>query len=262
MGQLCQLHLELHRARQEAEQLASPLECENVTGNVGKTPQQRQTELATWSPATAVAYDSTFVPEDLKQYFLFGVTWLERYEEWLQTLRWDSQGPPSFGNVGVTWLELGLSLSHMFGLMLPIIRTDPDGVSWLVQPTVDNFKTYDVQASDLANAAMQFWNAYHSLMLGGTPILLTRGLQTSLYLLGYRHQASGFKPRPWFNHASVLIPFAAKLLEGRVSYQCSLEMPWVSQEGGFVATKWEVAKCQLKVGQSLARRLKRAAGNE
>ena len=262
LGQLCQLHLELHRARQEAEQLASPLECENVTGNVGKTPQQRQTELATWSPATAVAYDSTFVPEDLKQYFLFGVTWLERYEEWLQTLRWDSQGPPSFGNVGVTWLELGLSLSHMFGLMLPIIRTDPDGVSWLVQPTVDNFKTYDVQASDLANAAMQFWNAYHSLMLGGTPLLLTRGLQTSLYLLGYRHQASGFKPRPWFNHASVLIPFAAKLLEGRVSYQCSLEMPWVSQEGGFVATKWEVAKCQLKVGQSMARRLKRAAGNE
>ena len=113
--QLCSLHLALHRARQDVELQVDPLESHDIVGSVGKTPQQKQKELIEWSPASGVAYDSTFIPVELRRFFLFGETWLNHYQQWLGTLQCETGQSPPFGDIGITWLELGLSLSRFVG---------------------------------------------------------------------------------------------------------------------------------------------------
>ena len=120
---------------------------------------------------------------------------------------------------------------------------------------------YDILALDLATAAMQFWNAYHSLMLTGPPLPLTRGLQNSPFVLGHRSQASGIKPRPWVVHSDEIIPFAASVLDGKTSYQTRVILPWQCGDLQIPAMRWEGQKKTLKVGQAGARRLKRASGD-
>ena len=262
LKQLCQLHLQLHRARVDAELQALPEEAPSIGGNLGKTSQQLQRELVQWIPVSGVAYDSTFIPRELRQFFLFGEKWLDLFEQWLQTLQWDDSGQPPFGQVGVSWLEIGLSFSRMAGAYLPIQRTDVDNNVQLIFPASDDADTYEILAADLANSAMQFWNAYHSLMMGGPPVVLSRGLQASLFLVGFRSQTSGFKPRPWMVHADCWAPFLVKLLQDRTSYQFRMKLPWKCDDMQISPVSWDRCKKQLKVGQSLARRLRRAAGNE
>lgn len=259
--QLCSLHLALHRARQDVELQVDPLESHDIVGSVGKTPQQKQKELIEWSPASGVAYDSTFIPVELRRFFLFGETWLNHYQQWLGTLQWETGQSPPFGDIGITWLELGLSLSRFVGAILPILRNDSEGITWLISPTEQQYDKYDILALDIATAAMQFWNAYHSLMLGGSPISLTRGLQNSPYILGHRSQASGIKPRPWMVHSDEVIPFAASVLDGKSSYQTRIILPWSCGDTKVLAMRWESQKKTLKLGQAGARRLKRASGD-
>ena len=259
--QLCTLHVALHRARQDVELQVDPLESFDIGGSVGKTPHQKQRELIDWSPESGVAYDSTFVPVELRRFFLFGETWLNHYQQWLGTLQWETGQTPPFGDIGITWLELGLSFSRFAGAILPIVRNDSEGVAWLISPTEQQYDKYDILALDMATAAMQFWNAYHSLMLGGPPISLTRGLQNSPYILGHRSQASGIKPRPWMVHSDEVIPFAASILDGKSSYQSRIILPWSCCDTNVPAMRWDSQKKALKVGQAGARRLKKASGD-
>lgn len=149
LQQICLLQLALHRARQDVELQADPLETVEICSNLGKTPQQKQRELISWSPESGVAYDSTFVPAEL-QYFLFGAVWLFHYQQWLGTLMWETGQSPPFGDIGITWLELGLSFSRFVGAILPILRPDSDSVMWVISPTDSEYDKYDILALDLA----------------------------------------------------------------------------------------------------------------
>ena len=261
MLQICKLHLELHKARQDAENNVSSTENRVVSSNVGKTIQTLQREMTLWVPASAVAYDSTFIPGHLDQYFLFGDFWLEQFQQWLQSIQWDTGGVPPFGDVGITWFEVGVSLSRQAGAMLPIIRSDDDGVSWVFFPTSADFNRLDIMAADLANAAMQCWNAYLSLMMGTHPVSLVRGLQNSLFLMGHKSQASGFKPRPWISNMGDVFSVGVNLLSEKSSYQTKLELPWECRNLALKPKRWDLCKKNLKVGQALARGLRRASGD-
>ena len=251
----------MHKARQDAEANVSPLESGVVSSNAGKSTQSLQRELISWVPGSAVAYDSTFIPADLGHYFLFGDFWLDQFQQWLQSVQWDSGGAPTFGDVGITWFEVGLSLSRQAGAMLPILRTDDNGVTWVFYPSSGDIDRFDIMAADVAHAAMQCWNAYHSLMMGNQPVRLVRGLQSSLFLMGHKSQTSGFRPRPWVKHLDEVVPVVAKLLAEKSSFQTKLEVTWECRDLGLPALKWDGCKKNLKVGQALARSLRRAAGD-
>lgn len=76
LKQLCQLHLALHRARQEAEQTVT--ELENSSAHVASelSAIQVQKAIVEWTPVTAVDYDSTYIPEEVRCFFTFGDRWL------------------------------------------------------------------------------------------------------------------------------------------------------------------------------------------
>ena len=262
LKQIYQLHSCLHQARLEVETQKSALDQSQVAANLHQTGAQKQQTLIQWTPMTAVAYDSAFVPENLSPFFIFGAGWLHLFQGWLQQLRWDEQQSGDIGNNGVSWFELGLSLCCHTQHLLPIQRTDADGEVWLIQPKACDILKYQILAADVANSMMQLWNAFHSLTLGCPPIQLTRGLQSSPFLLGHRSQASGFRPRPWIPCPELVIPAAAYHLSDKSSYQVPLEISWSLSDLEIEKRRWSDCKKQLKVGQSLSRRLKRATGAE
>jgi len=165
------------------------------------------------------------------------------FSEWLQTLTWDLAGPPSFGEVGLSWLEIGLSISCMAGAMLPIQRQDSEGTTWLIFPS----QNCDIVAADIANSAKQMWDSFHSLMLGAPPLKLSRGLQGSTFLLGHRKEASGIRPRSQIANAAMVIPQAVALLEDRSNYQAKLEASWRCDDFLLVKVRWDEAKKRLKI---------------
>ena len=130
--------------------------------------------------------------------------------------------------------------------------------------TCDEAVSYGYSANDVAVAMCQCWFAFHSLCLHAPPIDVTRGPQYSLFLLGHKSQSSGLnrlKPRPWFLMADFVIPFTARVLGGLQSYQTEIYPTWVSRSIPRSSIDVGEAKKFLKVGQTAARRLKRAVGS-
>ena len=137
---------------------------------------------------------------------------IRRYCGGIRTLQWDVDGfGPTERDIGVTWCELGLSFAIFAKMLLPIQRKNADGTVMIIFPnSAEEAENLTYSFSDLAISMFQFWTAFHSLSFGCSPIVLTKGPQYSLTLLGFRSQGSGVRPRPWFPGHSQVIPFVAK----------------------------------------------------
>ena len=170
---------------------------------------------------------------------------------------WDEQGTTALEtDVGVTWLELALSLHKFSKHWLPCIRKDDDDVEWVTFPRTDSdASSTSYQATDAATTMWHMWTAYHSL-LGPAPVKLQRGLQRSLRVLGASCECSGFKPRPKFPEVTWVVEFSAELMRGKSSYKVPLLTNLGCNSDNLSSMIWKKRKSHLQKGQKMIRGLR------
>ena len=193
LRQICKLHLELHQARQAADNQREQTDDLVIRAHSTKSPLQIQQTLMDWRPANPVAYGTVYMPPSVVEHFIFGPFWAEEISKWIRTLQWDVDGfGPTERDIGVTWCELGLSFAIFAQMLLPIQRKNEDGTVMIIfRNSAEEAENLTYSFSDLAISMFQFWTAFHSLSFGCSPIVLTKGPQYSLTLLGFRISKSG-----------------------------------------------------------------------
>ena len=171
LKQIYGLHLALARARVQAE---TQLTADEKPGtSVGFRPHEIREKLICWRPSQPISYDTTLLRPDLVEHFSWGPRWARLFGQWLQQVSWDSQGTTALDtDVGITWLELALSLRMFTERWLPCVRPDDSGTEWVIFPC-SNEETLAVGylASDAAVTMWRMWTAYHSL-LGTTSVII------------------------------------------------------------------------------------------
>eukprot|EP00438_Fugacium_kawagutii_P027902 Skav231448 [mRNA] locus=scaffold1847:479032:487080:- [translate_table: standard] len=130
----------------------------------------------------------------------WGPTWGRMFFSWLSRFRWPSDGEEvDFQNVGVTWVELALSLMLTTGQWLPLRPKGQDGKDRLVIfSSAASLTGYQVRLSEFADTMNQMFRQMETLV--DVPILppLQRKLVTATYVQGFSIHSSGLSQRPVF----------------------------------------------------------------
>eukprot|EP00438_Fugacium_kawagutii_P012153 Skav200039 [mRNA] locus=scaffold337:128586:133469:+ [translate_table: standard] len=125
--------------------------------------------------------------------FAWGATWGAIVANWLQRLEWpEADLEVEHSDLGVTWIELSLSLMYTAQMWLPVRRAGADKQMRLVVLTsYDDVLGYNVQFSEFAETTQQMLTQLASLR--NTPIHpeLQRRLVKSCYALGFSIHSSG-----------------------------------------------------------------------
>ncbi len=243
LKQIYGLHLALARARVQAE---TQLTADEKPGtSVGFRPHEIREKLICWRPSQPISYDTTLLRPDLVEHFSWGPRWARLFGQWLQQVSWDSQGTTALDtDVGITWLELALSL-HMFTeRWLPCVRPDDSGTEWVIFPC-SNEETLAVGylASDAAVTMWRMWTAYHSL-LGTTSVIIYAQERIATIFGGFRVRLSmqWFKPRPLFPEVTRVVEQVADLMQGKTSFQVPLVSQLVCVGGSIPSKVWAKRK--------------------
>eukprot|EP00438_Fugacium_kawagutii_P033515 Skav222490 [mRNA] locus=scaffold1835:167452:172077:- [translate_table: standard] len=121
----CQLVLQLNNARAAAAQQAQLAAKQDLVAPDRFSPLDIQHRLANWTPEEC---QQLVFPDDIEgfsRFFSWGDYWMHTMLHWLQQFSWPSSpGGPLSREVGISWLELGLSLSMFAQRLLPIHRKE------------------------------------------------------------------------------------------------------------------------------------------
>eukprot|EP00438_Fugacium_kawagutii_P003907 Skav220700 [mRNA] locus=scaffold472:685335:686837:+ [translate_table: standard] len=133
--------------------------------------------------------------------------------EWMAQVHWPQEDPE--GNVqcvGVTWVELALSLCLYMGTFIPTKRFLQDDKPYLVHFTSQTqAEATGLKLSEQADSLQKWITQIHGLQHPQQWPNPARGLVRSLYTLGAHHQSSGFYRRPSF-------PFQERVLKQLQEY--------------------------------------------
>lgn len=105
----------------------------------------------------------------------------------MQLFHWpkEPQGPLD-KEIGVSWLELALSLSFHVAKCLPILRKNQQGhVRLLMVEDETDVADHSVQHTDIAATMQKMWTQMTILLPAGATPQVGKGLQTSLYVQGF-----------------------------------------------------------------------------
>eukprot|EP00435_Cladocopium_sp_Y103_P013208 s1433_g3.t1 len=152
------LHVELFKARSVAAQQMSRLEDENLPtdGRANLKPVLQAFKL--WNPEQT--QQLTFPQRnEWFEYFSWGSFLAEQMYLWMQTTVWPVEpGGPIQREVGVSWLELGISFSMYLQQALPILRTNAQGSTRLLLIKDENdVLEYAVTYTDVAATMQKMW---------------------------------------------------------------------------------------------------------
>ena len=105
---------------------------------------------------------------------------------WLQNLRWplDKQGPLG-KEAGISWVELGLSLTFFCGHFLPVLREDANKDKRVIYPG-SRASAEDLQIScyEIGNVCKQLFDHIESLAFGYALPSFAKKKVSSLYVQG------------------------------------------------------------------------------
>lgn len=128
----------------------------------------------------------------------WGPTWAAQFTTWVQELQWpDTDNSVDYQDVGVTWVELAMSLMLHTGMWIPIRRRDRDDRERLIVfDTWDDLAGYQIRFSEFADTMSQMFTQFASLR--DTPLHppTSRKLVTSAYIQGFSIHSSGLALRP------------------------------------------------------------------
>eukprot|EP00438_Fugacium_kawagutii_P014595 Skav226988 [mRNA] locus=scaffold2341:234107:234970:- [translate_table: standard] len=194
LRELFKLHIQLHLARAQQEQLDR---AQDRHAPVPDTQDSQLVKLQSWE----IAHPQALVPARVD-----GTTrsvlgpWLSKcFMDWAVQLKWPADGDTDPMDPGVTFMELAASFMITMGTYLPIRREALDGVPHYYLPT----SFVDATARGVTLAEYGFFMAYimhqmNQLRIPGLFPIQKPTVAKSLYWLGAKQMAKGFKRRPWF----------------------------------------------------------------
>ena len=117
---------------------------------------------------------------------------------WLHNLRWplDKEGPLG-KEAGISWVELGLSLTFFCGHFLPVLREDANKDKRVIYPG-SRASAEDLQIScyEIGNVCKQLFDHMESLAFGYALPSFTKKKVSSLYVQGAFSFSTGWDHRP------------------------------------------------------------------
>eukprot|EP00438_Fugacium_kawagutii_P004447 Skav232370 [mRNA] locus=scaffold1077:19822:25215:+ [translate_table: standard] len=148
----------------------------------------------------------------------WGPTWGKFFFDWLLQLRWPSeQSDVEYQHVGITWVELSISLMLYAQQWIPLRRKGLDGKERLVTFTChDDLAGFQVRFSEFADSLSQMFTQMSSLVDVELHPTALRKLVTACYIQGFSIHSSGLSLRPMLpNQTAVLSTLKTYLADNK-----------------------------------------------
>ena len=245
---VCQLHVALFAARSQAAQQMSRLEDTSLPSHGRSDTRPVKEQLKDWTPNNPQVLNFPVVTEWF-EYFSWGPFLAEQLYLWMQTTIWpvEFEGP-LHREVGVSWLELGISFSMYIQQALPILRSIDASVRLIMVQDHTDVAAYAVTYTDIATTMMKMWSQAESWLLPESRAVCSKGLNTSLYSLGFGQSTSGLSPRPRFWAQERVLDHLVPILKGRQSYDTPFLPNWCEQRRSPLRNHdWKFLADRLKV---------------
>lgn len=189
--------LKLHRARAEAFQQLQPEEQGHLARDVVYAPDTILQELANWQPVDFRQFQPRHDVANWTGYFAWRQHLVFHMLQWLQLFQWPREpGGPLTKETGVSWVELGLSLSHFLKGMLPILRKNSESVTQIIWvQDADDAMHYQISFLDISTTMEKMWSQLH-LWFDEISPGTQRGRNSSLQVQGFTQHSLGIAVRP------------------------------------------------------------------
>ena len=218
-----QLHLDLFKARVQTMQQRTRQDASTVPVNAKNSPDAIFQKLCNWMPADTQALNFPGGQQEWFSQFSWGTWWAEKVYIWPT----EPQGPLE-KELGVSWLELALSLSLSVSKCLPILRKNQQGqVRLLMVEDAVDVEAHGVHLNDIATTAQKMWAQAVLLMQQSAVPTVVKGLQTSLYVQGFGQSVSGMSPRPSYPMQDRVATYIRENLQTKKSYEYPFKPTWL-----------------------------------
>eukprot|EP00438_Fugacium_kawagutii_P000764 Skav229098 [mRNA] locus=scaffold92:308399:309949:- [translate_table: standard] len=246
--------VQIQHARAAA--VKTKLRCEDADLSTPTEGPSLHTRLSQWTPQETVTYPIPADPMCVADSFAWGADFLVPFFDWFKRCVWPAApGGPTGKEIGVSWLELGISFSIDIASLLPILREESTG-DWRVIFVKDerDMHTHHVTCSDFALAMERMWTQLASIF-PDTFEQLGRGVNVSLFSQGYMNHTTGLSKRPQFPHQSLVADVVQQHLVNKKSYNCVIAAPWCDhRESPLVNDDWSVRCKRFKAARRISRR--------
>eukprot|EP00438_Fugacium_kawagutii_P016762 Skav230343 [mRNA] locus=scaffold920:484128:485012:- [translate_table: standard] len=134
---------------------------------------------------------------DHRRDFAWGATWGTIFADWLAALRWplDTEDLPH-KDLGVTWVEMAISLTMFAQMWLALRRKDAEGRDRLIIfRDYSDLQAYQAKLSEMADTVQQMMTQMATLRNTGLYPPQQRKLVRSTYVQGFVIHSSGLATR-------------------------------------------------------------------
>lgn len=208
LKQLYQLHLALHLARSQQEQLDQQ---QDAALPIAESRQDQLQVLRDWQVVDPRSWPTAVVDATTRS--VFGPILSQGYVRWAQQLSWPSEMQPNMNDPGVTFMELALSFMMYMGCYLPVRRVKGNEAFYFVPKDATDAKACEVTLSE-QGFLMAYW--IHQMNQLRSPPMVPNFRSAgckSLYRLGTTNQSKGFVCRPSFPTQSEVMQHMASLAQ-------------------------------------------------
>eukprot|EP00438_Fugacium_kawagutii_P005211 Skav208600 [mRNA] locus=scaffold598:192186:198849:+ [translate_table: standard] len=186
--------LELQRHRAQLRKQTHQLDQHIPTDDPQTTPS---VQLRSYMPTHL--WNMPVPTVDHSRDFAWGPTWGRFFTNWLTTIHWpsDDAEETDLQTVGITWIELALSLMLFANMWLPIKRAGSDLKERLqVLTSHADVEGYNVRFSEFADTIQMMFKQMGSLRNTDIHPPLQRQLVRATYIQGFSIHSSGLSARP------------------------------------------------------------------
>lgn len=252
----CQMVLALNDSRAKAMQNRQPEEQTPVVQAPIAGPERIQHLLATWEPGE---FQTLTFPDmaNWNKFCAWGEQWPALFFRWLQCVKWPCEpGGPLTRETGISWVELGLSLSIFSGQLLPILRKDEQGITRLLGVMDQNDAVkHNVTLRDLATTFENLWNQLRLWEPQAFP-KVSRGQTTSLQAQGFLQHTTGLGLRPSLPFGQLVVQ-QVQALSGKRHFNVAIQPHWCQDRTHDISNFCWKTRCDLF--RDARRRASRAA---
>lgn len=249
------LHLALAKARDKMEEQLHRQEVPAVPPAAKPAVDPILPKIQTWMPIDCQVLTFPDTTDSLK-WFSWGDSLARSLLEWMKLLTWPTQPQgPLDKELGVSWLELGISFSMYIHKALPVLRTNADhDVRLLLIEDEQDIANYAVTHQDVAGMFQRMWAQAQALLPAAAFPSCQKGLQSSLYVQGMKAFTSGLSLRPNFVHQSEVALYLKDRIQNTTCYDGVFSASWTSpRTGPLVDLSWKDKQNQLKYRNRCAR---------
>eukprot|EP00438_Fugacium_kawagutii_P033243 Skav228427 [mRNA] locus=scaffold1325:335853:337982:- [translate_table: standard] len=147
--------------------------------------------------------------------FAWGTTWSVIFLDWISRFRWpQEEGLHSLQDLGITWIELAISLMLWADMWIPLRRQGHDFKDRLIIfSSYEDLSAYGVVLSEFADSVQQMCAQMQTLRDAPLFPEVRRQLVRSTYVQGWSIHSSGLSQRPQLPNQTQMLSFLSKHLQ-------------------------------------------------